>query len=94
MRVIQLPSVIDRTVAAELTPELADALGATTGVAVAANEVRQIGQCGLQLLLSAAVTAARRNLPFEVQEPSEAMQQALLISGLRRHITGQSVQTL
>lgn len=94
MKVIQLPPVIDRTVAAELTPELADALGATTGVTIAAQDVRQIGQCGLQLLLSAAVTAARRSLPFEVREPSEAMQQALCISGLRRHITGQAVQTL
>lgn len=94
MKVIQLPPVIDRTVAGELTPEFADALGATTGLAVAAADVRQIGQCGLQLLLSAAVTAARRNLPFEVQEPSEAMQQALRISGLHRHITGQAVQTL
>lgn len=94
MKIIHLPPVIDRTIAAELTPELADALGATTGVAIAANEVRQIGQCGLQLLLSAAVTAARRNLSFEVQEPSEAMQQALRVSGLRRHIIGQAVQTL
>ena len=94
MKTIHLPPIIDRTVAAELTPEFADALGATAGVSIAADNVRQIGQCGLQLLVSAAITAARRNLPFEVKDPSDVMQNALRVSGLRRHITGQAVQTL
>lgn len=94
MKTITLPVIIDRTVAAELTPELTDALGTGAGIVIAAGNVRQIGQCGLQLLLSAALTASRRDMAFVVQEASEAFESALRISGLRRHLCGHAVQTL
>src|SRR3546814_10874904 len=54
MKTINLPAVFDRMVAIELAPEIADALGGGPGVTIAAGDVRQIGQCGVQLLLSAA----------------------------------------
>jgi anti-anti-sigma regulatory factor len=94
MKTIMLPPVIDRTVTAELTPELTEALGTGTGILIAAGNVRQIGQCGLQLLLSAALTASRRDMAFIMQDASEAFMNAVRISGLRRHLFGHAVQTL
>src|SRR3546814_12936061 len=72
MKTINLPAVFDRMVAIELAPEIADALGGGPGVTIAAGDVRQIGQCGVQLLLSAALTASRRGLAFVIQDASEA----------------------
>lgn len=91
MKTIQLPAIIDRTVAAELLPELADALGGGAGVTIAAGDVRQIGQCGLQLLLSAAKTAAHRGLGFAISGASEPFRKALDVSGLARHLHDQAV---
>src|SRR3546814_939799 len=76
MKTINLPAVFDRMVAIELAPEIADALGGGPGVTIAAGDVRQIGQCGVQLLLSAALTASRRGLAFVIQDASEAFENA------------------
>src|SRR3546814_3281969 len=79
MKTINLPAVFDRMVAIELAPEIADALGGGPGVTIAAGDVRQIGQCGVQLLLSAALTASRRGLAFVIQDASEAFENAVRI---------------
>src|SRR3546814_766930 len=92
MKTINLPAVFDRMVAIELAPEIADALGGGPGVTIAAGDVRQIGQCGVQLLLSAALTASRRGLAFVIQDASEAFENAVRISGLRNHLSGRSAE--
>src|SRR3546814_6719847 len=88
MKTINLPAVFDRMVAIELAPEIADDLGGGPGVTIAAGDVRQIGQCGFQLLLSAALTASRRGLAFVIQDASEAFENAVRISDLRNHLSG------
>ena len=94
MKTINLPEVVDRTVATGLALELSDALGGGPGVVIEASKVRQIGQCGLQLLVSAAVTAVRREQAFSVEQPSEAFAGAVRIAGLQRHLSGHAVQAL
>ncbi|MBK5263714.1 MAG: STAS domain-containing protein [Alphaproteobacteria bacterium] len=94
MKIINLPPVVDRTAAIELATELSDAMGAGTEVAVAAGNVRQIGQCGLQLLVSAALTAEKRDLSFMVQDRSEPFENALRIAGLHRLLPGPAAQAL
>src|SRR3546814_5662513 len=73
MKTINLPAVFDRMVAIELAPEIADALGGGPGVTIAAGDVRQIGQCGVQLLLSAALPASRRRSEEHTSELQSLM---------------------
>lgn len=94
MKRINLPDVVDRTVATGLAIELSDALGGNEGLVINAAKVRQIGQCGLQLLVSAALTSVRREQSFSIAEPSEAFAGAVRIAGLQRHLSGHAVQAL
>lgn len=94
MKTIHLPEVVDRTVATGLALELSDALGGGPGVVINANKVRQIGQCGLQLLVSAALTSVRREQEFSIADASEAFAGAVRIAGLQRHLSGHAVQAL
>lgn len=94
MKTINLPDVVDRTVATGLALELSDALGGNGGLVINAEKVRQIGQCGLQLLVSAAMTSIRREQYFSIADPSEAFVAAVRIAGLQRHLSGHAVQAL
>lgn len=94
MKTIYLPDVLDRTIATGLALELSDALGGSGGVLIDASRIRQIGQCGLQLLASAALTSVRREQSFAITAPSEAFVKAVRISGLQRQLSGRAVQAL
>src|SRR3546814_13815786 len=94
MKTINLPAVFDRMVAIELAPEIADALGGGPVVTNAAGDVRQIGQCVIQLLLSAALTASRRGLAVVIPDASSAFDKAVRISGRRNNHSGHSAQQL
>ena len=74
---ITLPAICDRSAAAALYPELAEALGPVP-LAVDAARVERIGQAMLQLLVS----AARSEGGIVVQQPSPAFTAALALTGL------------
>jgi anti-anti-sigma regulatory factor len=74
---ITLPPICDRSAAAALYPELAEALGPVP-LAVDAARVERIGQAMLQLLVS----AARSEGGIAVHKPSQAFTAALALTGL------------
>jgi len=74
---IALPPVCDRSAAAAMYPEMAEALGATP-LAVDASRVEKIGQAMLQLLVSAARTEGG----IAIHQPSVAFTAALGLTGL------------
>jgi anti-anti-sigma regulatory factor len=82
---ITLPPICDRSAAAALYPELAEALGPVP-LAVDAARVERIGQAMLQLLVS----AARSEGGIAVQQPSPAFTAALVLTGLE-HIVIEGV---
>jgi anti-anti-sigma regulatory factor len=82
---ITLPPICDRSAAAALYPELAEALGPVP-LAVDAARVERIGQAMLQLLVS----AARSEGGIAVQHPSPAFTAALALTGLE-HIVMEGV---
>lgn len=83
---VRLLPVMDRAAADRLAPELRAALRTGGGVAVHADSVDRIGQTGLQLLLSAARSAAAAGVPLTIHAPSLALQTAVEIAGLRPHL--------
>ncbi len=80
MKTFVLPAQFDRISAAALAPEFADALG-TGPIRIDASGVERVGQCGLQLLLSARATASDRGVGVEII-PSNVMRDAIRLSGL------------
>lgn len=76
---ISLPPICDRSAAAALYPELAEALGPVP-LAVDASRVERIGQAMLQVLVS----AARSEGGIAVQNPSPAFTAALALTGLEQ----------
>ena len=74
---ITLPPICDRSAAAALYPEVAEALGPMP-LAIDAARVERIGQAMLQLLVS----AARSEGGIAVRNPSPALSAALALTGL------------
>ncbi len=72
-----LPPICDRSAAAALYPELAEALGPTP-LPIDAARVDRIGQAMLQLLVS----AARSEGGIAIHQPSPAFAAALRLTGL------------
>ncbi|MBB6123494.1 STAS domain-containing protein [Sphingobium subterraneum] len=81
MDMIILPPVIDRTTASALLSQLDQAISGKNDVVVEGRDVTRIGQAGLQLLLSAQLTAASRGVAMTVHA-SHAMQAAADLTGL------------
>lgn len=81
MSMIVLPPVIDRTTAGALVAQMDQALAAGDELIVEGRDVGRVGQAGLQLLLSAQLSAQARGVPFTVHA-SPAMAAAADVSGL------------
>ena len=88
MKTLVLPSRFDRVSAAALASEFADAFGIGP-VTVDASAVERVGQCGLQLLLSARATATCRGVGFSIL-PSDAMRDAICLCGLEDVLLGEA----
>ena len=74
---ITLPPICDRSAAAALYPELAEALGAAP-LGVDASRVERIGQAMLQVLVSASRTEGG----IAILQPSPAFTAALVLANL------------
>lgn len=81
MNLIVLPPTIDRTTAGALVCQIERALDGSDEVVIEGRDVTRLGQAGIQLLLSAQLTAAARNVAMTVHA-SDAMSAAADISGL------------
>lgn len=86
MTIITLPMVLDRQAAQSLASEISDAITQRANVELDGAPVTKIGQVGLQLLISAAVTATHRGGAVKVDHPSEALLAALNITKAVDHI--------
>jgi anti-anti-sigma regulatory factor len=82
---IILPDVFDRTAARSLAAELATAISAGN-VTLDAAAVTQIGQTGLQLLLSAARSASEKGVTLKIVNPSESIVDAAMLTGIADHL--------
>lgn len=81
MSMITLPLVIDRTTAGALVAQLDSALQPGVDLVLEGRDVARIGQSGLQLLLSAKLTAQSRGTEMTVHA-SAAMAAAAELAGL------------
>jgi anti-anti-sigma regulatory factor len=89
MQTITLPAVCDRSAARLLLPELTAAVH-QGGVAIDGRGVERIGQAGLQLLLSAIVTARAISHRLTI-DMSDTMRETAHLAGLETHLsTGSS----
>lgn len=78
---ISLPAVIDRRAVSGLAVEISDALAKGSHLQLDGSAVQQVGQIGLQLLLSAFKTATSRDARVSITQPSVAIMNAAKISG-------------
>lgn len=73
MTTIALPSILDRQAAQSLASEISDAITQGSQVELDATKVAKIGQVGIQLLISAAITAAHRGAAIAITNASECL---------------------
>jgi len=81
MGVIVLPPIMDRTISGTLVSPINAAFVDNNGFVIEGRDVARIGQCGLQLLLSALLTGRMRGSSVTIR-PSQAMLRAAEIAGL------------
>jgi ABC-type transporter Mla MlaB component len=77
---VQLPPVVDRGAVARLVGELRSAFAGGGAVTVDGGDVVQIGQAGLQLLLSATRTPGGT---LRISRASDELSSAIDLAGLR-----------
>lgn len=82
MTTINLPASIDRRAVPGLATEISDALSKGATLTLDASAVQQVGQIGLQLLLSASKSAAQREARLEFAGASEALRTSARTSGV------------
>ena len=81
MTIIQLPSTLDRKAATALASQIKLALQNSEDLVIDGDSVTRIGQCGLQLLLSAQQSAQTGNLSIRINA-SPSMIAAVNLTGL------------
>lgn len=86
MTTITLPASMDRRAAPGLAVEISDALAKGSELKLDGNAVQQMGQIGLQLLLSAFKTANSRDAEISIVNPSPALVNAAKVAGASAHI--------
>ncbi|WP_380877772.1 hypothetical protein ACFB49_14190 [Sphingomonas sp. DBB INV C78] len=86
MKRIDLLPVMDREAVSLLLPELRDTVHAGARMAIHADKVDQIGQAGLQMLLSIARSAAAAGVEIVIEAPSDALANASELAGLRSRL--------
>jgi anti-anti-sigma regulatory factor len=79
--IIVLPPIMDRTISGTLVSPINAAFVDNSGFVIEGRDVTRIGQCGLQLLLSALSTGRMRGSSVTIH-PSQAMLRAAEIAGL------------
>lgn len=73
MNKIKLPEKLDRTACTALGTAFAAAIAENPAIDVEASAVERMGQSGLQLLVSAAISCEQRGGTLTFSEPSAAM---------------------
>lgn len=86
MKVISLLPVMDREAVSLLVPELRDAIKAAVPVTLVADKVDQIGQAGLQMLLSARRSATAAGVDLAIEAPSDALMVASELAGVAERL--------
>lgn len=81
MNTICLPAAIDRRAVTGLAVEISDAIAKGGELKLDGSAVQQVGQIGLQLLLSAFKTATNRDARITIAGPSAAILNAAKVSG-------------
>jgi anti-anti-sigma regulatory factor len=81
-RTVELFSVMDRENSAIMARELAEYVSQSLPTNISGSQVDQIGQAGLQLLVSVAKTASKLELPIQLTDPSESLTRAIQLAGL------------
>ena len=86
MTTFTLPAAVDRRAAPGLAVEISDALAKGSAVSLDGSAVQQVGQIGLQLLLSAFKTASSRDAAIAIVDASPALLNAAKIAGASAHL--------
>lgn len=86
MTTITLPAAVDRRAAPGLAVEISDALAKGSDLKLDGSAVQQLGQIGLQLLLSAFKTANSRDAEISIISPSTALLNAAKVAGASGHL--------
>jgi ABC-type transporter Mla MlaB component len=86
MTTIALPSILDRQAAQSLAPEISDAITQGSKVELDAAKVAKIGQVGIQLLISAAITATHRGAAIAITNASECLLAAVKMTNAGEQI--------
>lgn len=81
MTTITLPAAIDRRAVSGLATEISDALSKGSVLELDGSAVQQIGQIGLQLLLSACKTAASCDARLTITAASATILNVARLSG-------------
>lgn len=83
---IKLPAAVDRRAAPGLAVEISDALAKGGELKLDGSAVQQLGQIGLQLLLSAFKTGTNRDASIAIVDASPALLNAAKIAGASAHL--------
>ncbi len=86
MSTIKLPTAVDRRAAPGLAVEISDALAKGSDLTLDGSAVQQVGQIGLQLLLSAFKTASNRDAAIAIVDASPALVNVAKIAGASAHL--------
>lgn len=86
MSTITLPAAVDRRAAPGLAVEISDALSKGSNLKLDGSAVQQVGQIGLQLLLSAFKTASNRDATIAIVDASPALLNAAKVAGASGHL--------
>lgn len=84
---LKLLPTMDREATGILARELTDAFSGAGPITLSGSEVEQIGQTGLQLLLSARRTAIANDITLRLTSPSSALVAAVELAGLDSVLT-------